>query len=225
MSKIQNKAAELYPDNLKGNSFNDDHLGGCGTNGDPATHYPMMWKHLTDKLNIKSMVDVGCGFGYTLNFFKNDLGVEAFGVEGSSKVRDLALNKEDIVVHDYCEGPYILKDTTDLIWSCEFVEHVPREFVDNFMQTFKKGKHVAITYATIGQSGHNHVNENTEEYWIGEFSKRGLAFDPHMTFELREKVKEDQENAKSPVDQSPMEKWWYPYHFIKKGLFFTNENV
>ena len=57
-SKIKTKAQEAYPDNLKGDSFNDGDLGGCNVFGDPATHYPTMWKYLVGKFDIKSVIDM-----------------------------------------------------------------------------------------------------------------------------------------------------------------------
>ena len=47
-SEVKKKAQELYPYLLFGESFNDGHVGGCNVNGDPATHYPIMWKYLVE---------------------------------------------------------------------------------------------------------------------------------------------------------------------------------
>ena len=220
---IEQKAKERYPHLLQGKSFNDGHLGGCNVEGDPATHYPIMWKFLCEKLKIKSAVDIGCGFGYSLDFFKKHLKLDAIGIEGSAKVQELALNNDLIKVHDYSKGPLILPETYDLAWSSEFVEHVPPQYVENFISTFKCCKYIAITYASIGQTGHNHVNENSESYWIDLMMRYGLVFDAHFTGELRPKTEEDFANPTNPVDQSEVNNWTYPYHFSGKGLFFRND--
>jgi SAM-dependent methyltransferase len=220
---IEKKAKELYPDALNGKSFEDGHLGGCNVEGDPATHYPIMWKFLCEKLEIKSVVDIGCGFGYSLNFFKNNLNLEAIGVEGSPKVQELALNKEAIRVHDYAKGPLAFSETYDLTWSAEFVEHVEEKHVDNFVATFKCAKYLAMTYAHKRQSGHHHVNKNTEDYWIDIMNSNGFHYDESFTIELREKTLEDWRRPVSPVDQSLVEDWDHPYHFPTKGLFFRND--
>jgi len=198
-------------------------LGGCNVEGDPATHYPIMWKFLCDKLKIKSVVDVGCGFGYSLDFFKKHLNLHGIGVEGSSKVQELALNREAIKVHNYSKGPLILPKTYDLAWSSEFVEHVRAQYVENFISTFKCCKYIAITYASVGQTGHNHVNENTQNYWINLMTTHGLIFDAGLTAQLRHKTQEDFLRPTSPVDQSEVTNWTYPYHFSEKGLFFRND--
>lgn len=221
---IKTKAEEIYPENLKGESFNDGGLGGCNVFGDPATHYPIMWKYLVKKLDIKSVIDIGCGFGYSLDFFKHHLNLQAVGVEGSKKVKDLALNRQCIFQHDYStDGALQLPSVYDLAWSTEFVEHVEAQYVDNFIATFKCAKYLAITYAYIKQSGHHHVNENTQEYWVEQLTSRGFTYDEQTTKDLREKTLEDWRDPRSPVDQSQVSNWSAPYHFATRGLFFKND--
>ena len=220
---IEKKAKELYPNLLQGKSFDDGHLGGCNVEGDPATHYPIMWKFLCDELKIKSVVDIGCGFGYSLDFFKKHLKLHSIGVEGSPKVQELALNRDAIKVHDYSKGPLTFPKNYDLAWSSEFVEHVSPKYVENFISTFKCCKYIAITYASVGQTGHHHVNENTENYWINLMMTHGLIFDRDLTVQLRSKTEEDFSRPTSPVDQSKVIGWTYPYHFSQKGLFFRND--
>ena len=225
---VLEKAKRIYPENLFGESFNDGPLGGCNVFGDPATHYPIMWKYLTEKLDIRSVIDIGCGFGYSLSFFKDNLGLKVIGIEGSKKVAELALNSEHIIQHDYSKGPLEVQ-SADLAWSSEFVEHVEEKHIDNFVQTFKCAKYLAITYAHPMQSGHHHVNENTQDYWIDILSKKGFRFDNILTEELRAKTLEDFNNPTSPVVQSCMKHWKhalsYPYHFERRGLFFINEQA
>ena len=219
---IRNKYRDNVPES--GTSFNDGHLGGCGIEGDVATHYPVMWNYLVQLFDIKKVIDVGCGFGYSLNFFKNALKCDVQGVEGSQKVVSIAPMKADIVHHDYCEGPYIPDDKFDLCWSCEFVEHVSPEFIPNYMETFKKAKYVAITFAAQGQGGHHHVNENTEDYWLLQFKTRGFHFEEEITRDLKNEAYKDFEDPRNPVDNSSVEGWTYPHHFINRGLFFKNED-
>lgn len=223
-SKIKTKAQEAYPDNLKGDSFNDGDLGGCNVFGDPATHYPIMWKYLVGKFDIKSVIDIGCGFGYSLDYFINNLNLEGVGVEGSDKVTELALNNNVITCHNYAtDGPLKFSKTFDLAWSTEFVEHVEEQYLDNFVATFKCAKYLAITYAYIKQYGHHHVNENTEDYWLEQITSRGFTYDEETTRELRQKTIEDWKDPRSPVDQSKVEGWEAPYHFATRGLFFKND--
>lgn len=83
---------QKYKQNIHGESqvtFGDNHVGGCNIYGDPATEHPKMWKYLADTLEIKSVIDVGCGFGFHLKYFKEILGLDVLGIEGSSKVVDI----------------------------------------------------------------------------------------------------------------------------------------
>ena len=60
------------------------HLGGSITGsgiGDPATYYPNMWTWAVNILRVETLLDVGCGQGFSLEFFK-DLGCDARGIEG-----------------------------------------------------------------------------------------------------------------------------------------------
>ena len=224
-SEVKKKAQELYPNLLFGESFNDGHVGGCNVNGDAATHYPVMWKYLVELFEIKSVIDVGCGFGYSLDYFKKYLKLDAIGVEGSSKVKSLALNQSSIYNHDYCTGPLTFEKEYDLCWSSEFVEHVEEKFIENFMTTFCCCRYAAITYAGIGQGGYHHVNTNTNEYWVKTFANYGLAYDEEVTLQLRKKTEEDRQKPTSPVDQSIIENWNWPYHFSERGLFFKNTHI
>lgn len=220
VSKVEAKAIELYPEFVKGGCFDDGHLGGCGINGDTATHYPQMWTELVNLLDAKNVLDVGCGFGYSLDFFVNKLSLDGMGIEGSLKIKNIALNSDIIRHHDYSSGPFVPDTDYDFAWSCEFVEHVDKQFIPNFMSTFKKCKYVVLTYAALGQTGHHHVNENTEDYWIETFLSYGFEYQPSLTFKLRELAFSDFQDPRSPVDQSEVEGWTYLHHFVKRGLCF-----
>lgn len=227
MQEIKKQMHEKYAAYEHSSCFVEGHLGGCGIEGDTATHHPIMWKHLISKFKINSVLDVGCGFGYSLNFFK-ELGCEILGVEGSEKVIELSPLKENIVHVDYTQKDFVPDKVYDLCWSCEFVEHVSEEFVPRFISTFKQSKFLAMTFAAVGQGGHHHVNENSQEYWIKQLENKGFKFEKETTEELRLKAYEDFKNPCSPVQGSAHDKlckegkWNYPHHFIEKGLFFSN---
>ena len=192
----------------------DGHLGGCSLTGDGATYYPRMWTYLVEKFNLKSAIDIGCGAGHSTEYFQH-LGLSVHGVEGCKEAMENCLvDKNLIKLHDYeNDGPYIPKRDYDLGWSCEFVEHVDISCMNNFFETFKKCKYLAITYACPGQGGHHHVNEQQEGFWVEHITKIGFAYDHNTTLELREVAKQDCE-IHSP---------FYTSHFITRGLFFTRD--
>ena len=115
----------------------EGHLGGCALLGDGATYYPRMWEAMVTRYDVKSMIDVGCGAGYALDYFK-DLGVKVLGVEGCQEALDNNLvSPEELVKHDYeNDGVYAPDQEFDLCWSCEFVEHVTAAEMPNFIETF-----------------------------------------------------------------------------------------
>lgn len=153
-----------------------DHLGGHYgyTNMDrPSLEY------LIEHFNIKSMLDVGCGTGGMVEYARS-LGVEALGVDGDPNVAN-----EYIVTHDFTQGPYIPDKEYDLIWSVEFVEHVEPEFIPNFLETFKHGKILMMTFAPPNQGGKHHVNLQPTEYWE-DLLKNDWGIDWEATDYIRE---------------------------------------
>jgi len=202
-----------------GPTLNEGHLGGWAPGGDGGTYYPIMWEYLVNKFNIKSVIDVGCGIGYSSKFFKS-IGCHVIGVEGSSIAHSRSLIKENCILHDYTTGKTNLNEKFDLAWSCEFVEHVEEKYIENFVNDFQKAKYLAMTFAGVGQGGHHHVNENTQQYWIDVLSSYGFEFSQENTEELRSKTAEDvTERLKIP--NVP----FFVPHFIHRGLFFINKNI
>lgn len=169
-------------------SVERDHLGGCylnNENGDSGSWAPCLWDQLIDFTNAKSVVDVGCGGGYSLKYFI-DKGLYGLGIDGLEEVLQHSPVSERIVIHDYTKGEYLLDRDFDLAWSCEFVEHVAEQYKENFMKTFDRCKYVGITHATPGQGGYHHVNEQHADYWINCFSDHGFDYLEQESKEMRD---------------------------------------
>ena len=164
-------------------------LGGCGRGevGDPNTYLPALWQDVIDKHGIKSVLDVGCGYGYSTKWFQ-DRGLEVQGIEGSTYVVERA-ESANIDVHDFREGRMKWLDKKyaefDLGWCSEFLEHVRAEYEPCYMHALAKCKHLLISAATPGFRGHHHVNEQPSEYWIERFQRYGFEFDQDETNRLR----------------------------------------
>ena len=166
----------------------DNHLGGFIKGGDPRTYYPQLWDKIIMDYKVETMFDVGCGEGYAVEYFQNK-GIQASGVDGSKKVlKNKVIN--NLEIHDYTKGSFTInifykRRYVDLIWCCEFVEHVEEEYINNFLETFKCGKIVILTHALPGQGGYHHVNEQNDIYWIDKMEKTGFEFDAVKTMEYR----------------------------------------
>lgn len=179
----------------------DRHLGGYIRGGDEATYYPELWRWLVEEYGVRSVIDVGCGEGHALNFFR-DIGCRVAGVDG------IAQGDPDIFEHDYAsEKAYFppAPHPWDLTWSCEFVEHVEAKFIHSFLITFACADLVLMTHASPGQSGYHHVNLQGPEYWKGVMAAIGYEHDEVLTAATRELAAENTN----------------PYnHYVRSGLAF-----
>lgn len=166
--------------------YKDGHLGGAVIGGDPATYYPNVWDYLIESLDVKSMIDVGCGEGQTMHYFQNK-GVEVFGIDGCKEAIDNSLIKEKISLHDFTKGKFQLHKSYDLVWCCEFVEHVLEEFSENYLNLFlnSSAKYIVLTHALPNQGGYHHVNLQKSSYWIDKISSLGYTLDPTLSRQLR----------------------------------------
>ena len=139
---------------------------------------------LIERYDAKSFIDVGCGPGGMVDLAL-EKGLIAHGVDGDYTVT--RKNPDNIIIHDYVTGPVKLDRQYDIGWSCEFLEHVFETYMDNYMDTFKHCKAIAVTHAFPNQQGWHHVNLQTPEYWIEKFSQYGFTLDAEATQLIREK--------------------------------------
>lgn len=139
--------------------------------------------YLIEKFNVKSMLDIGCGPGGMVKLAK-EKGLMVTGIDGDDKVERDEEVSSCLFIHDYAKGPYVT-NVYDLGWSVEFVEHVDKEFMPNFLETFKCCKYVTMTHALPGQPGHHHVNCMPIEYWCGVMEAIGFKMLVEETNEMR----------------------------------------
>lgn len=167
--------------------FEAHFLGGYIIGGDPETWYPELWDWVINELEIKSVIDIGCGEGHSTKYFK-EKGCNVLGIEGSKIAIKNSPIKESLIRHDYTKGPFHSDNEYDLAWSCEFVEHVEEKYLNNYLETFKVSKYIFMTHALSGQGGYHHVNCKPKEYWIEKISEIGFKFDKELTQKAREKA-------------------------------------
>lgn len=158
------------------------HLGGNIAGGDPRTLSTGVWELLLDRLRPRSVIDVGCGEGHALDWFRLR-GLETFGVDGLPA--NIARVQHPAALHDLTQGPHLGSLRFDLCWCCELVEHVEERFVMNVVKTFRLARTVAMTAAPPGQTGHHHVNCRDEGYWIRLMEQSGFNLLPGLTHDCR----------------------------------------
>lgn len=175
------------------------HLGGYIHGGDDATYYPGLWRWLIDERGVSSVLDVGCGEGHSLRYFR-DRGVRARGIDGVPQ------DDPDIVTHDYTEKSMAFVTGYDLVWCCEVLEHVEEQYLRNLRTSLTAAPLALVTHAEPGQAGFHHVNCQTAEYWRGVFAGWGMHYDHQLTQQTR---------MMAAMNRSP----WN--HYVRSGLAFV----
>lgn len=153
------------------------HLGGNMKGGDPKCYSPAVWRYLLQRFTPFSVLDVGCGTGDALRWFR-DHGMRTIGLEGLEA--NAAQCPEPVIVHDLTRGSAKLPPV-DLVWCCEVVEHVEERYLPNLLDALGAGRVLAMTHALPGQGGFHHVNEKPQAYWRDHLAARGFAFLPDVT--------------------------------------------
>jgi SAM-dependent methyltransferase len=190
----------------------DGHLGGYIPGGDPGTWCPALWTWAIDKFAVRSMLDVGCGEGHSARFFQ-ERGCTVLGVEGCPRALADSVIPGRVAAHDFTTGPFFSPRSFDLIWSCEFIEHVESQHEANILATFAHAaKAILVTHAFPRQTaGHHHVNCRPSWYWVRRIESVGFTCHVPLTMEARTVTLRDFPGIN---------------HFARSGLVFvrTNDN-
>jgi SAM-dependent methyltransferase len=178
------------------------HLGGFIVGGDDATYFPELWRWLVWHHGVRSVLDVGCGEGHAIDYFRTECDCYAVGVDGVAQVSPW------IHQTDFSEGPEnrFCDLEFDLVWSCEFVEHVDEQYMPNYLPSFAQGRLILMTHAAPDQPGHHHVNCQPTVYWQGVMAAIGYRLNWDLTMAAREKSL----SCTSPYN-----------HFARSGLAFV----
>lgn len=145
------------------------HLGGNSSVHNPHTFCAGSWKYVINKYNIKSVLDVGSGYGFTPKWF-SEQGLKAYAIEGLQKNVDNAVYPTECV--DLTERSYTVD--VDMVNCVEVVEHIEEKYLDNLLTTLTCGKYLFMTHGLPRQRGHHHVNNQPTQYWIDHLAARGF---------------------------------------------------
>ena len=144
------------------------HLGGNIKEGDPFTFAPSVWNYVTERLCLKSVLDLGSGMGHASEFFFGR-GLRVLAVEGEPS--NVANSLYPAIHFDLTRGP--VRARVDPVHCQEVVEHIEERYLDNLLESMCAGRFILMTNALPGQGGHHHVNEQPTEYWIHHLAERG----------------------------------------------------
>jgi cyclopropane fatty-acyl-phospholipid synthase-like methyltransferase len=156
------------------------HLGGYMNEGDPYTWMPDIWGYLLIKYNLNSVVDIGCGLGHNLSWFKN-MNLEICGIEGMEDAIKKSVIPNDVILHDFTKGQLKLQKKYDLAISTEFVEHVESIYEKNWMSVLDSCEYFLMSHALPRQKGHHHVNCQESNYWIEKITSIGFKYDHELS--------------------------------------------
>ena len=141
--------------------------------GDLHTWCPQLWRLLTERFGVRSVLDVGCGEGHAVLHFHR-LGLHAHGIDGL--LANVRRAVTPIALHDLLAGPYVMP--VDLVWSCEVAEHIRRDKVGHYVDTLAHGRIIAMIHAVPRQGGHHHVACQPDDDWIRLITERGYVLAP-----------------------------------------------
>lgn len=129
---------------------------------------------LKELLNLKSVLDIGCGNGTWLQVFEKNNITDYVGVDGEFANLDiLRIPKDKFVIADLKEA-FTVHRKFDLAISLEVGEHLPTEISPVFIESITKHADVVAFSAAIpGQGGTYHINEQPHEFWHKQFANLG----------------------------------------------------
>lgn len=131
-------------------------------------------------LEVKSVVDVGCGIGTWAAEFEAHGVSDVTGIDGDYIDRSqLLIPRERFFAHDLTE-PLRLGRVFDLATCLEVAEHLPEARAKSLVADLTSlAPCILFSAAVPGQGGTQHVNEQYLPYWLDLFqSHRYQAIDP-----------------------------------------------
>lgn len=127
---------------------------------------------------FKSIVDFGCGFGGWIKAaWEIDNSIKVTGIDGDYIKNILNFDKGEIIYKNLEENIDVKKH--DLAISLETAEHLSPKRANSFVENLCNSSDLIFFSAAVdGHGGANHLNEQTQSYWIKIFNEYG--FDPFI---------------------------------------------
>jgi SAM-dependent methyltransferase len=127
-----------------------------------------------NRLNSKTVVDVGCGNGTWLKVFQENGVADILGIDGSYVSPEILVISPDKFISQNLEESLDIKQKFDLVVSLEVAEHLSNESAERFVDSLTRlGSVVLFSAAIPYQGGINHINEQWQSYWTQLFQQKG----------------------------------------------------
>jgi len=218
--RISGKENQKVEREIYGGEGDKAHLGGF-TDLDLYGVSPSVWKEMVEYMGVKSVIDVGCGRGTSTSWFILH-GLDTACVEGSHDAIDKSIvpNKEKVYTeHDFSRGPWWPSKTYDAVWSVEFLEHVGRNFQQNYMPVFQSAAIIIATSSNWG--GWHHVEVHHDDWWIERMQSYGLVYSKSLTERVKKSAKKERDSAKKAPNGEP----YNAQHVWLNALVYINPAV
>lgn len=140
----------------------------------------------------KSVVDVGCGGGfYAREFVK--LSVEILGIDGSlAALRNSVIDAHKFMLQDVTKR-FVLPKRYDCALCFEVGEHVSTASSETLVSNLiRVSDLIFFAAAQKGQGGHDHINEQSADFWIKLFNSQGYDFLEKDTLKFKKHLKDHQ---------------------------------
>jgi SAM-dependent methyltransferase len=128
------------------------------------------------RLNVGSVVDVGCGTGGWLAAFRVHGVEDVLGIDGEwVQAAQLRIPPECLLLQDLTL-PVCVPRRFDLAMCLEVAEHLPNTRAAGLVRDLTRlAPCVLFSAAVPGQGGTHHVNEQPLSYWSEHFARHGFA--------------------------------------------------
>ena len=129
--------------------------------------------YLLENLNLKSVVDVGCGTAAWLSVFKKYGVKNILGLDSHNNLSCLRISREEFL-NQNLEKAIFTENLYDLAISLEVAEHInPKQSIRFISDLCNLSEIILFSAATPGQGGENHINEKSLDYWRVIFKEKG----------------------------------------------------
>ena len=126
-------------------------------------------------LDLRSVVDVGCGMGTWLHAFAECGLTDILGCDGNDVDRSLLAIPPPLFRRIDLRVDVSLDRRFDLALSLEVAEHLPESCAPGFVRSLTAAAPSVLFSAAIpGQGGTGHLNEQWQDYWRDLFATHGF---------------------------------------------------